>query len=220
MKKTIALAILAMGTAQFSHAAPVTVNFSAVVTITGNGLPAVGSLIEGTVTFGDVPSSIELPPPSACSPFIACAGYEFNTAPSQFAVNLGGTEITSSMVGVGMASISGPPMDMVSLGTKVNGVSYFLYFMGTSASSFSVANLSDASAFISQWRPGDTQFSSFAVYNAASEFEPSLHAQITGFSVTSVPEPTSVALFALGLGGVALASRRRASPAHQAMNDA
>jgi hypothetical protein len=220
MKKSIALALAlaAMGSTQLSHAAPVTVSFSALVTATGIDLPAVGSTIRGTVTFGDVPSSVELPDPSVCSPSIACAGYNFDTAPSQFSVDLGGTVITSSVVGVGMSVsdglLGGPLIDHVSLGTKVNGVSYFLALQGVS-NSFSVTNLSDASTFLSQWKPGGP-FSRFAVFNGP--FTNRLQAQVTALSVSSVPEPTTVALFALGLGGLAMASRRRASPACQAVN--
>jgi len=224
MKKAIALttlALAAMSTAPCSQAAPVTVNFSAVVTRAGNGLPAVlGSTIQGTVTYGDVPSSSELLPASQCGPLIACARYTFDTAPSQFSVDFGGTSIASAMVTLNMyiddVYVAGGPevemLPLVLLSSKVNGVSYTLSLYGTADPSFSVTNLSDASAVLSQWRPGGDYPSYFHVFDPWGQSASGFQAQITGLSVSSVPEPASVALFALGLGGVALASRRRARP--------
>lgn len=221
MKKQIALAVawLAACAVQLSHAASVTATFSAVVTSSAGGsLPGVGSTIQGDVTYIDLPTSFELPDPSVCAPAIACTGYTFDTSPSHFSAKLGDSVITSSTVGMGLyinnLFVPGqePLVVQVSLGAKVDGISYFLSLTGVPESSFSLTNPSDATAFLSQWRPGGEQFASFYVFDSSSQVQLSLQAQITGLSVTSVPEPTTAALFAIGLGGAALASRRRHLP--------
>jgi len=225
MKKSIALALAlaATGAVQLSHAASITVSFSAVVTASAGGdlLPAVGSAIQGALTFGDVPSSVDLPPASACGA-TACAGYTFDAAPAQGLVNLGTFVISSSILGVGvydnatLLTPDGTPVDAVTLGTKVNGPSYMLTLAGA-PDSFSGVALSDGAALLGQW-----QYGQFTVWSSSSLSSPVLLAQVTSVNVSAgpdaVPEPTTVALFALGLGGVALAARRRASPAGQAVN--
>jgi hypothetical protein len=84
---------------------------------------------------------------------------------------------------------------------------------------FSGVALSDATALLGQW-----QYGQFTVWASSSLTSPVLLAQVTSVNVSAVPnavpESTTLALFALGLGGVALASRRRALPTPQAVNEA
>lgn len=225
------MALSAMGTVQLSQAAPITVNFSAVVTVTEVGAPDVGSTIQGSVTLGDVPSSSTFWPSPADCPTSNCsveADFLFDTAPSQFRVDFGGKVITSSSVVLMLSEntlfLDNPDRpiefvqgDLLFLGTKVNGRTYTLGWLMRDDQALSGVSLSDGISLLSQMPQGG-MFSSFEP--GASPL--GLQARVTSLSVTTVPEPSTAILLALGLGGaMTVATRRRhASHAHQAVNEA
>lgn len=222
MKKVLAWTVLtaSMCAAQWSQAAPVTVSFSAVVTSTNSGLATAGSTLTGTMTFGDAPTSVETPPPVACSA-AACATYRFESRPADVFVKLGNALISSNILGVGvydnatLFTADGSPVDALELGTKLNGPSYLLT-LTSGPNAISGVGLSDALTLLSSWQGGQ-----FTVWWSAAA-APALQARVTNVSVSSVPEPTTVGLFAMGLGGVLAVGtrRRRVSSTPQAVNDA
>lgn len=223
MKKPIAwaMAVVAMGTASLSQAESTTVHFAAVVTSTDTGLPAVGSTIRGAVTFGDVPSSTTYwPSPIDCAPISVCstaADHVFSAGLTRFWVDLGDTVIASTNVGLNVTDnavmydsvldqifdANGIVVDLVGLDTTVNGVNYTLAWLDQSNSISGVA-LMDATAFLSRL-PQDGFFVAFDPQSSVNRF----HAQLTSLSVSSVPEPTTMAMLAMGLGGMTLAFRQR-----------
>lgn len=217
----IAFATLAL--TQTARAELIKVSFSAVVSSAeaNLGLPMLGATIQGSVVFDTETEAEPLPMPAyLCGP---CAGYSYQSAPYLFSVDLGPSNLVTSHFGVGVydnSTLFSPaalPSDTVEFLTRMYdassyGFTYYSLALVGAPTAFSGAALPSRSALQSFWQQG-----AFTVYN--NQLKGILLAEVTAFSVSSVPESSTAMLFAFGVGAVAIRRRMSARLEPQAMNE-
>lgn len=212
-----AMALSTMATVQAARAEPFQINFFALVTSadSGLGLPVVGSNIHGAITF-DEASGLPIPGPG-CVP---CGFYSYRSPPSQYVVDLGTSTLVTQNVGVGvydnstlLHGLAAAPNDFVEFTTK-SGPSPWSFFLTLSgdALAFSGTALPTFETLRSLGQQGR-----FEIFN--NQLQSVLRAQLTGFSIASVPEPSAAILFAIGVGSLVLRHRGQRTQAHQAVTE-
>ncbi len=206
MKPSTIFAIaLAMSSGlQNSTAESLQAKFSAIVTSTSaiSGLPPVGTEIQGAITFDYDPASYSLA--NDCGP--ACTSYFYSAASYQYFVNLGSSAITSPYTGLAVSDNTplldplAPAQDFIEFATKSQSVGYNLTLSGPS-SSFSGTAIPSREALTALGQDG-------YFYITSPSFNNLLTAKVNSFSVSSVPEPSSVLLLALGIVAILAMNQR------------
>ena len=189
--KFVALAAVAFAMSiQPLGAAPVELTFAATVTFSPGtpvfppppSLPAVGAAIQGRILFNFDPAAYVSQPCQGGVP--DCVDYSY-ASPYTFFVDLGVSQVSTPMWVLSVVDDttffdpSGQPMDVITLGAKVSGISYVLTLIGP-PSSFNGVDIPPPSVLEDFWTIGV-----FRVTNLNQEL---LRAEV---SDVSVPEPST-----------------------------
>ena len=121
-------------------ATPTELTFAATVTSStgATGLPVAGTAIQGQISFDYDPAAYMSQPCPGLDPS-KCIIYSFST-PYTFFVDLGASQLSSPVWELSVVDDTtlfdpnGPPMDAITLGAKVNGISYVLTLIGPASS--------------------------------------------------------------------------------------
>jgi len=168
------------------------------------GLADVGSTVTGTFRFDDAVASA---PANQFCPADTCAGYRFSN-PYGFTLALGDAQWVSSDFFLQVTKHLSTQRDSVLVLAESGTLDFSLEMWGPLGSHGEATppSLSALDALIPYQGPGR-----FTV--TTGPFRAELLATVTGFSVSPVPEPSTLALFGIGLLGVAFGARKRQAAA-------
>jgi hypothetical protein len=188
MKFVVPFAVALALSIQPLSAAPTELTFTATVTFSPGtpvfppppSLPAVGAAVQGRVLFDYDPAAYVSEP---CLGEPNCVDYSY-ASPYTFFVDLGTSQVSSPFWILSVVDDTtffdpnGQPLDVVTLGTKVNGISYVLTLIGP-PSSFTGTDIPPPSVLENFWTRG--------VFRVSSLNQTLLFADV---SDVSVPEPS------------------------------
>lgn len=189
----------------FARAEPVTLSFTAEVRNTTTGYPDPGSFISGTFLFDRDPGTY------VASSSADGMDYWYGDAKYGMEVRFpsGSPDLSSSGGGISVADhylYTPEPTDLAFFGTKRNGITYALMLFGPDTS-FSGNALPSDDWLSHGWTEG--YFMLQDSFHAGSV----LSARLTSFTVSTVPEPSTLVLLLAGLGALWIIRRGTVRPA-------
>jgi hypothetical protein len=190
-----------------AHADPVTVSFTAIVSKTSADYAPLGSVITGSFVFDRDPSTYE-----SFSIDETWLQRAYTWAPYGMNMQFAGPSSPDLSPHGGAVTVmdnypytyGSEPVDIVTLGTKRQGISYSLLLEAATSSFIGTALPTN------EWLAGGWSSAYVNVFDEWS-LTTTVVGQVTNLSVTPVPEPETMALLLVGLATM-WGAKRRSSP--------